>query len=59
MKLMRLMRLQKAGSFNVLNFFQEMMSVSTEMRWFFMFFCYFAMTTHVVSCFWIIAADFD
>ena len=29
------------------------------MRWFFTFFCYFAMTTHVVSCLWIILADFD
>lgn len=36
-----------------------MMSVSQEMKWFFIFFCYFAMTTHVVACFWIIAGDFE
>lgn len=59
MKLMRLMKLQKSSSFSLLSFMQEVLAINPEFRWFFMFFCYFAMTTHIVACVWIIMANFD
>lgn len=55
MKLIRLMKLQKDTSFNLTAWMQDFFSISSDLRWFFKFFCFFAMMTHVVSCFWIIA----
>lgn len=59
MKLVRLMRLQKDTGFNVLGVLQEFFNISSELRWLFKFFCFFAMGAHVVCCFWIIAGEFD
>ena len=59
MKLMRLMRLQKAGSFSVMSWLQDQFKISREHNWFVKFFIFFAMTTHVTACFWIIAGSFD
>ena len=53
-KLLRIMKLQKSSSFSILTWLQEFMQISGDLKWFFLFFCYFAMTTHVVACFWII-----
>ena len=59
MKLMRLMKLQKSSSFNIVTWVQDMFHISPDFRWMFTFLCYFTMTTHVVACTWIIAANMD
>ena len=59
MKMLRLMRLQKESSFNLTSWLTDIFRISPEMRWFFKFFCMFAMITHVVACFWIISGSFD
>ena len=33
------------------------MSISSDFKWFFIFFSYFVMSAHVVACFWIIAGQ--
>ena len=53
-KLLRIMKLQKTSTFSLLTWMQEFMQISSDFKWFFLFFCYFGMTTHVVACFWII-----
>lgn len=56
-KLLRLMKLQKQSTFSIVSWIQDALSISADFKWFLMFFAYFAMTTHVVSCFWIIAGQ--
>ena len=59
LKLMRLMKLQKSGKFSLLSWIQSLFNISPDFKWMFSFICYFAMTTHVVACIWIIAAKMD
>lgn len=59
LKLLRLVKLQKGSSFSILSWIQELFQISQDFKWFFLFICYFTMTTHIVACTWIIGAQFD
>lgn len=59
MKLARLMKLSKGSSKSGMNWITEFISFRREFKWFLTFFFQFAMATHVIACFWIIAANLD
>ena len=56
-KLLKLLRLQKSSTFSLISWIQTVLSISSDFKWFLIFFCYFVMTTHVVACLWIIAGQ--
>ena len=59
MKLIRLMRLSQSSSLNALTSLQEFLKIPNGFRWFFLFFCYFTMSTHIISCMWILTGYYD
>ena len=59
LKLVRLIKMQKQGSFSLLSWLSEIFAVNADFKWFTSFFAYFAMTTHVLACLWIIIAKID
>ena len=51
--------MQKQGTFSVLSWFSEFFAINSDLKWFVSFLAYFAMTTHVLACIWIIMAKVD
>mgnify|MGYP002632648541 CR=1 FL=1 len=58
LKLIRFFKLQKSGG-GIMESVQTFLNITHSFRWFFRFFFFFAITSHVVACFWIIAGSFD
>lgn len=59
LRMMRLLKLLKPGNFSLVAWMQYMLNIDKDFRWFFIFFCQFLITSHVVACIWIIAAKID
>jgi hypothetical protein len=59
LKLMRLIKLQKSNSFSIQDTLIEFFNISQDFKWFVTFIAYFAMTTHVIACLWLIIATID